>query len=109
VSALYRRPQSSRPLRVERFIATRRTDAERGPQVRIRPDDASARLLVDGELAIVEGPRGQQLAQVRLDESVPRGGVVVRDVGGVSPSEIVYVMKPDLDAPPPMTGPGSLA
>ena len=101
---LYRRPQSARPLRVERFIATRRDDAERGPQVRLRPDDAKVRMLVDGELALVEGPRGQQLAQVRIDDAVPRGGVVVRDMGGVSPSEIIYVMKPDLDAPPPVPG-----
>jgi hypothetical protein len=26
--------------------------------------------------------------------------VSLRDVAGVSPSEIVYVIKPDLDAPP---------
>ena len=104
MSPLYRRPQSARPLRVERFIASRRDDAERGPQVRLRADDARYRMLIDGELALVEGPRGQQLAQVRIDDTVPRGGVVVRDVGGVSPSEIVYVMKPDLDAPPPAFG-----
>ena len=104
MSPLYRRPQSARPLRVEGFIATRRDDLERGPQVRLRADDARYRLLTDGELALVEGPRGQQLAQVRIDDTVPRGGVVVRDVGGVSPSEIVYVMKPDLDAPPPALG-----
>jgi hypothetical protein len=61
-------------------------------------------MLVDGELALVEGPRGQQLAQVRVDDAVPRGGVIVRDISGVSPSEIVYVMKPDLDAPPPAQG-----
>jgi len=64
-------------------------------------------MLVDGELALVEGPRGQQLAQVRVDDAVPRGGVVVRDIAGMAPSEIVYVMKPDLDAPPPV--PGSFA
>ena len=104
MSPLYRRPQSARPLRVERFIATRAADAERGPQVRLRADDAKHRLLVDGELALVEGPRGQQLAQVKIDDTVPRGGVIVRDMGGVSPTEIVYVMKPDLDAPPPALG-----
>jgi anaerobic selenocysteine-containing dehydrogenase len=104
VSPLYRRPQSARPLRVEGFIATRASDADRGPQIRLRPDDAKHRMLVDGELALIEGPRGQQLAEVRLDDSVPRGGVVVRDIGGISPSEIVYVMKPDLDAPPPAPG-----
>lgn len=101
MSPLYRRPQSARPLRVERLIATRKADAERGPQVRLRPDDAKARMLVDGELALIEGPRGQQLAEVHVDETVPRGGVVIRDIAGMAPSEIVYVMKPDLDAPPP--------
>jgi hypothetical protein len=35
-----------------------------------------------------------------VDDTLRRGDVVVRDVGGVSPSEIVYVIKPDLDAPP---------
>jgi len=104
VSPLYRRPQSSRPLRIEGFIASRRDDADRGPQVRLRADAARERLLIDGELALVEGPRGQQLAQVRIDDAVPRGGVVVRDMAGMSPSEIVYVMKPDLDAPPPLPG-----
>ena len=104
MSPLYRRPQSARPLRVERFIATRKDEAERGPQVRIRADAARERMLIDGELALVEGPRGQQLAQVRIDDTVPRGGVFVRDMGGVSPSEIIYVMKPDLDAPPPVPG-----
>ena len=101
MSGLYRRPQSARPLRGEGFVASRREDAERGPQVRLRSDHARERMLIDGELALVEGPRGQQLAQVRIDDAVPRGGVIVRDIGGVSPSEIVYVMKPDLDAPPP--------
>jgi len=98
VSPLYRRPQSSRPLRVEGFIATRPGDVERGPQVRLRPDDARVRLMDDGELVLIEGPRGQQLATLVLDERVPRGGVIVRDVAGVAPSEIVHVIKPDFDA-----------
>ena len=104
MSPLYRRPQSARPLRVERFIGTRLSDAERGPQVRMRADAARERMLTDGELALIETPRGQQLAPIVIDDTVPRGGVVVRDIGGVSPSEIVYVMKPDLDAPPPALG-----
>ena len=104
MSPLYRRPQSARPLRIEGFIASRRDATDRGPQVRLRADAARERMLIDGELALVEGPRGQQLAQVRIDDAVPRGGVVVRDMAGMSPSEIVYVMKPDLDAPPPVPG-----
>ena len=107
MSPLFRRPQSARPLRVEGFVATRATDEDRGPQVRMRADDAKHRLLVDGELVIVEGPRRQQLATLRVDDAVPRGGVIVRDIASVAPSEVVYVLKPDLDEPPP--GPNRLA
>lgn len=100
MSPLFRRPESARPLRVERFIATRVTDAERGPQVRLNASEARQRMLTDGELVILEGPRRQQLATLVVDDTLKRGDVVVRDVAGVAPSEIVYVMKPDLDAPP---------
>jgi anaerobic selenocysteine-containing dehydrogenase len=88
----------NRPLRVAGFIGTRASDLERGPQVRMHPQDASARLLVDGELAWVYGPRRQELATVAIDETVPRGDVVLRDIAGASPSEIVRVVKPDLDS-----------
>lgn len=97
---LWRRPQSARPLQVVGFIATRRSDAERGPQIRMRPQEAAERMLTDGELVLVEGPRRQQLAELVLDASLQRGCVIVRDIAGLAPSEIVYVMKPDLDAPP---------
>lgn len=86
------------PLRVAAFIATRKSDAERGPQVRLSPTDAQARLLVDGELAWVYGPRRQELATVAVDESVKRGDVILRDIVGASPSELVRVIKPDLDS-----------
>lgn len=88
----------SRPLRVTQFIGTRVSDSERGPQVRLSPSDAQARLLVDGELAWVYGPRRQELATVAVDESVSRGDVVLRDIAGVSLSELVRVVKPDLDS-----------
>ena len=100
MSPLYKRTGSSRPLRVEQFIATRVSDADRGPQVRMRGEDASSRLVQDGELVWIEGPRRQQLATLVVDETVPRGGVVLRDVAGVAPSEVIYIIKPDLDAPP---------
>ena len=100
MSPLYKRPQSSRPLRVDGFLATRRGDPERGPQIRMNANEARARMVVDGELVIVETPRGQQFATLVVDDALPRGSVVVRDVGGVAPSEIVHVTKPDLDAPP---------
>lgn len=88
----------NRPLRVAAFVGTRASDADRGPQVRISPEDAQARLLVDGELAWVYGPRRQELATVAVDDQVKRGDVVLRDVAGASPSEIVRVVKPDLDS-----------
>jgi len=88
----------NRPLRVAAFVATRVSDPERGPQVRLAPEDAHTRLLVDGELAWVHGPRRQQLATVVVDPSLKRGDVVLRDVAGASPSEIVRVVKPDLDS-----------
>jgi len=74
------------------------SDSDRGPQVRISPSDAQARLLVDGELAWVYGPRRQELATVVVDQSVKRGDVVLRDIAGASPSELVRVVKPDLDS-----------
>ena len=66
--------------------------------MRLNPDEAKARLLVDGELAWVYGPRRQELATVLVDESVKRGDVVLRDIAGVAPSELVRVVKPDLDS-----------
>lgn len=87
----------NRPLRVVGFVATRPSDPERGPLVRMNPDDARSRLIVEGELAWVYGPRRHELAEVRLDAKLPRGDVSLRDIAGVAPSEIVRVVKPDLD------------
>ena len=64
----------------------------------MHPENARERLLIDGELAWVYGPRRHELATVRVDEAVPLGDVVLRDVAGASPSEIVRVIKPDLDS-----------
>lgn len=88
----------SPPLQVMGFVATRAGDPDRGPVVRLRPDDAAKRLLTDGEVAWVYGPRRQELAKVVIDEQVPRGGVIVRDVAGIAPSEIVRIVKVDLDS-----------
>jgi anaerobic selenocysteine-containing dehydrogenase len=90
-------PVRERPLRVAGLLATRPSDAERGPLVRMHPDDARTRLLVNGELAWVYGPRRHELAEVRIDDNMRRGDVVLRDVLGAAPSEIVRVVKPDLD------------
>ena len=87
------------PLQVVGFLGTRRGDPERGPQVRIRGEEAAIRMLVDGEMAWVQGPRRQELATVIIDEAVPKGGVVIRDITGLAVSEIVTLRKPDLDTP----------
>jgi anaerobic selenocysteine-containing dehydrogenase len=97
----------SPPLQVVQFIGTRRGDPERGPLVRMRAEEAARRLLVDGELVWVYGPRRQELATLVVDDTVPRGSVVVRDIAGVAPAEVVRVVKPDLDAG--LRRPGSYA
>jgi anaerobic selenocysteine-containing dehydrogenase len=97
-----------RPLRVAGLIATRAGDADRGPMVVMHPTDATSRLLTDGELAWVHGPRRHELATVRIDEGGRVGDVVLRDVIGAAPSEIVRVIRPDFDKRgrrPPSTSP----
>jgi anaerobic selenocysteine-containing dehydrogenase len=88
-------------LSVVGFIATRRGDAERGPLVWMRSDDAMIRLLSPGELVRIISPQRQELATVAIDDSLERGCVVVRDVAGVVVSEVVRVVKPDFDTPSP--------
>lgn len=88
----------SKVLRVSSFVGTRVSDPDRGPQVRLNPEDARVRLLTDGELAWVYGPRRQELATVIIDEAVRRGDVGLRDVAGCTVSEVVRVVKPDLDS-----------
>jgi uncharacterized protein involved in tellurium resistance len=88
------------PLQVVGFLGTRRGDAERGPQVRLRGDEAALRMLEDGEMAWIQGPRRQELATIIIDDAIPKGGVVVRDIAGLAVSEIVTLRKPDMDTPP---------
>lgn len=88
------------PLQVVGFIGTRLGDPERGPQVRLRGDEAALRMLSDQEMCWVQGPRRQELATVVIDDAVPKGAVVVRDIAGIVVSEIVTLRKPDLDTPP---------
>lgn len=64
----------------------------------LRSEEAARRLLNDGVLVWVHGPRRHDLARVTLDESVPRGAVVVRDIAGLAVSEIVRLVKPDVSA-----------
>jgi anaerobic selenocysteine-containing dehydrogenase len=70
------------PLQVVGFVGTRRGDEERGPAVSLNREEASLRLLADGELVFIHGPRRKELAPVIVDNEVPRGGVVVRDIAG---------------------------
>lgn len=86
-------------LHVVEYLATRKGEPERGPQIRLSPTDARLRLLTEGELAWVRGSRGQQLAEVLIDNSVPDFSCALRDVPGVVLSEMVRVVKPDLDSP----------
>lgn len=88
----------SPPLQVIGFVATRSGDAERGPLVRIRPDDALIRLLHEGSLVRVVSEHRAELATLTIDESLPRGGVVLRDVVGAAPSEIVRIVPADSDS-----------
>lgn len=87
----------NRELRVTRLIATRSADPERGPALFLHPQDAKNRLLNEGELAWVYGPRRHELATVHFDDKIRVGDVVLRDILGASPSEMVRVIKPDLD------------
>lgn len=84
-------------LRVEMLLATRSGDAERGPAVFMNVEDARTRLLEDGELAWIHGPRRNELAVVHVSPEQRRGDVRLRDVLGASPSELIRVVKPDLD------------
>ena len=65
--------------------------------VRLARAEATMRMLVDGEVVWVYGPRRHDLATVVLDDEVPKGGVIVRDIAGIAVSEIVRLVKPELD------------
>lgn len=88
----------NKELRVARFFGTRKGDPERGPAVFLARGDAADRLLNDGELAWIYGPRRHELATVIIDETVKPGDVWLRDIAGVAASETVKVVKPDLDS-----------
>jgi anaerobic selenocysteine-containing dehydrogenase len=91
----------SPPLQVVGFVATKRGDHDRGPEVRMRADEAAIRMIANGDLVRIEGPRRQEFAILRVDDALPRGAVVVRDVAGVAPSEVVRVRKVETEPPPP--------
>jgi hypothetical protein len=88
------------PLQVVGFVGTRRGDEERGPAISLNTEEASLRLLADGELVFIHGPRRKELAPVIVDDEVPRGGVVVRDIAGLMVSDVIKLVKPDMDRGP---------
>ena len=91
-------PVSQPPLRVIGLIATKRSDADRGPMLRLNGAEATRRTLLDGELAWVHGPRRAELCLIRVDDTVPRGDVVLRDSIAAAPSELIRIEKVNLDA-----------
>jgi anaerobic selenocysteine-containing dehydrogenase len=87
------------PLQVVGFIGTRLSDAERGPLILLNGGEAKQRMIEHGELVWVYGPRRHDLAPVEIDDTIPKGGVVVRDIAGLAPTEIVRLIKVDTDRP----------
>ncbi len=87
------------PLQVLQFIATKNGDAERGPLIRLCAFDANLRMVNEGELVWVYGPRRHDLAPVVIDDTVPRGGLFVRDISGIVLTDIVRLVKTDTDRP----------
>ena len=85
-------------LLVTQYIATKPGDTERGPLIRLHPTEARKRLLEDGELVWVYGPRRHELAVLIVDDAVSPGNAVARDILGVAPAERVRVVKHDFDA-----------
>ncbi|MGH7656162.1 MAG: molybdopterin dinucleotide binding domain-containing protein [Gemmatimonadaceae bacterium] len=87
------------PLQVVGFVGTHVSDAERGPLILLNAEEAQLRAINDGELVWVYGPRRHDLTHVKVDDSVPRGGVIARDIAGLAPTEIVRLIKVDTDRP----------
>ncbi|MGQ0538226.1 MAG: hypothetical protein ACT4R6_04715 [Gemmatimonadaceae bacterium] len=87
------------PLQVVHFIGTRKGEPDRGPQVQLNSAEAALRMVSSGELVWVQGPRRNEVAELVVNDAVPRGGVVARDIVGLSVSEIVHISKTDMDRP----------
>ena len=78
------------------FIATKRGDEDRGPLVSMNEREARTRLLTDGEVAWVYGPRRGELATVRIDAEVRDGDVFVRDMA----TGVIALVSVDRDGDP---------
>jgi hypothetical protein len=87
------------PLQIVGFHATKRGDPDRGPVILMNSDEARLRLMQDGELVWVYGPRRHELVELRIDEALRRAEAVLRDVAGASLTEVVRVIKVDTDSP----------
>ena len=87
------------PLQVVHFIGTRKGDADRGPQVQVNSTEAALRMVQSGELVWVQGPRRNEIAELVVNDDVPRGGIVARDIVGLSITDIVRITKIDVDRP----------
>jgi hypothetical protein len=85
------------PLQVVQYIATRRGDADRGPAIWMNEKEAISRLLLEGELVYVSGPKRSELATLQIDDDIKRGQVVVRDIAGLLVTDVIRVRKPDFD------------
>lgn len=88
------------PLQVVGFVGSRRGDAERGPAISLNREEATLRMLADGELVFILGPTRKELAPVTIDETIPNGGVIVRDIAGVMVTDVIKLVKPDMDRGP---------
>jgi anaerobic selenocysteine-containing dehydrogenase len=85
-------------LLVTQYIATKPGDPDRGPMIRLHPTEARKRLVEDGELVWVYGPRRHELAVLVVDDAVSPGNAIARDILGVAPAERVRIVKHDFDA-----------
>jgi hypothetical protein len=85
------------PLQVVKFIGSKAGDAERGPEVRINSYEAHVRALNDNEYVWVYGPRRHDLCVLRIDDSLPRGGLTARDIAGVMLTDVVTLVRPHGD------------
>lgn len=87
------------PLQVVQFTGTRRGDPDRGPQVQVNSTEAKLRMVESGELVWVQGPRRNEVAELVVNDEVPRGGIFARDIAGLSVTDVVRLMKVDMDRP----------
>lgn len=86
-------------LNVVSYVSTKRGDPDRGPVARMCAREARLRLVQDGELVRVAGPRRHEFAVLVIDDTIPEGRVALRDVAGVTVSESVTITRPDTDNP----------